>query len=101
MKEFFREIEDIQFTEVDEFYKKKEYIRDRYQELDNNIKQVYKWYFYFQFCLLKNPLKELLWNYVNGENELYFLSELQNEYNSFCNRRKKQKEEESEIDNYY
>ena len=101
MDEFLELIEDMRFTEVDDFFKRKEYIKYKYQELDKSTKEVYKWYFYFQFCLLKNPLKELLWNYLNGEEDLFFISELNNQYRIFCNKRKRQKQEESEIDNYW
>lgn len=101
MEEFLELIEDIRFTEVDEFYRKKDYIKIKYQELDKSTKEVYKWYFYFQFCLLKNPLKELLWNYLNQEQNMFLSVELDNQYNLFCNKRKRQKQEESEIDNYW
>ena len=101
MEEFLELIKDIRFTEVDEFYRKKDYIKIKYQELDKSTKEVYKWYFYFQFCLLKNPLKELLWNYLNQEQDIFLSVELDNQYNLFCNKRKRQKQEEIEIDNYW
>lgn len=99
MEEFLELISDIRFTEVDDFYNRKEYIKIKYQELNRSAKEVYKWYFYFQFCLLKNPLKELLWTYINGEEDIYLISNLESAYSSFCNKRKKQKEIESRFDN--
>jgi len=98
MEKFLELIKDIQFTTVDEFYKKKKYIKKRYLKLDEGTKQIYKWYFYFQFCLLKNPLKEMFWTYLNQE-EYIFESELEHQYEIFCSRRKIQKIIESKIDN--
>lgn len=89
MREFLDRIESIRFEEVDELYKKKEEIKVKYQGLDNETKEIYKWYFYFQLCLLKNPLKEMLWTYLNSETDLHFKAEMSNEYRIFCNKRKK------------
>ena len=101
MRKILRIIESIEFTEVDEFYEKKDYIKQKYQELDMEAKEIYKWYFYFQLCLLKNPLKELLWTYINNQEEnMYLSSDLSREYRLFCEKRKKQKIEESQIDKF-
>ena len=84
MTEFLEKIKDIRFTEVDEFYKRKDEIKEKYQELDNETKEIYKWYFYFQLCLLKNPLKEMLWTFLNMNCDIYFIAEMSNEYRLFC-----------------
>ena len=94
MKEFLEKIDDIRFFEVDDFYHRKDEIKEKYNKLNNGEKEMYKWYFYFQFCLLKNPLKEMLWTFLNMECDIYFLSEMANEYRIFCNKRKRLYEKE-------
>lgn len=79
-----KEIECIRFENVDELFVKKASIREKYRNLDYNIKEIYKWYFFYQLCLVKNPLKELLWDYLNGKD----VSEKVNfAYIDFCNKR--------------
>lgn len=84
MEQFLEEISDIRFVDVDELFVKKTFIRKKYNEKDFSTKEVYKWYFYFQLCLIKNPLKQLLWSYINGENNI---TDLNIAYINFCNRR--------------
>ncbi len=98
MTEFLERIKDIRFTEVDEFYKRKDEIKEKYQELDNETKEIYKWYFYFQLCLLKNPLKEMLWTFLNMNCDIYFIAEMSNEYRLFCRKRNKMYEIDDEFD---
>lgn len=98
MTEFLEQIKDIRFTEVDEFYKRKDEIKEKYQELDNETKEIYKWYFYFQLCLLKNPLKEMLWTFLNMNCDIYFIAEMSNEYRLFCRKRNKMYEIDDEFD---
>ena len=98
MTEFLDRIKDIRFTEVDEFYKRKDEIKEKYQELDNETKEIYKWYFYFQLCLLKNPLKEMLWTFLNMNCDIYFIAEMSNEYRLFCRKRNKMYEIDDEFD---
>lgn len=98
MTEILEKIKDIRFTEVDEFYKRKDEIKEKYQELDNETKEIYKWYFYFQLCLLKNPLKEMLWTFLNMNCDIYFIAEMSNEYRLFCRKRNKMYEIDDEFD---
>ena len=98
MTELLEKIKDIRFTEVDEFYKRKDEIKEKYQELDNETKEIYKWYFYFQLCLLKNPLKEMLWTFLNMNCDIYFIAEMSNEYRLFCRKRNKMYEIDDEFD---
>ena len=98
MTQFLERMKDIRFTEVDEFYKRKDEIKEKYQELDNETKEIYKWYFYFQLCLLKNPLKEMLWTFLNMNCDIYFIAEMSNEYRLFCRKRNKMYEIDDEFD---
>ena len=98
MTEFLEQIKDIRFTEVDEFYKRKDEIKEKYQELDNETKEIYKRYSYFQLCLLKNPLKDMLWTFLNMNCDIYFIAEMSNEYRLFCRKRNKMYEIDDEFD---
>lgn len=79
-------IDELRFNTIDELFIKKTYVRDKYLELENDIQELYKWYFYYQLCILRNPLKDLMWDYINGFNVLEKLNE---EYIEFCNKREK------------
>jgi len=68
MKEVLERIKKARFETTDEIYKKRKEIRQEVQTFDYGTREVYKWYFYFQLCMLKNPLKELLWDYLVKDN---------------------------------
>jgi len=89
VKEFFDEISGITFKSVDEFMGKKEFIREKTTLLNNDFKEMYKWYFYHQLCWLPQKqfeLKDLMWLYTIGENVEI---DLAHQYRLFCNRRSK------------
>ena len=67
MKEILERIEKARFTTTDEVFLNRKKIRKYVQSFDLDTLQVYKWYFFFQLCLLKNPLKEKLWDYIVKE----------------------------------
>ena len=82
---FMDNISDIRFISTKDFYERRKSIRDSFRTLDANSKEMYKWYFYFQLCLLKNPLKRKLWEYLCKEHiDLMLESELSKEYRKFC-----------------
>ena len=68
MKELLERIEKARFTTTDEVFNRRNEIRKIVQGFDLDTLEVYKWYFFFQLCLLKNPLKELLWTYIAKKN---------------------------------
>lgn len=103
MKEILERIKEVRFTTTDEIYSRKDEIREIVQTFDYDTLEVYKWYFFFQLCLLKNPLKELLWNYLVGEKvNIKTRSDLCVEYRNYKERcmkiaqYQKKKEEEQE-----
>ena len=59
-------IRQIEFSTIEELYEKKEEIRDKYQALDYNTRRIYKWYYFYQLCLLDYELKSLMWDYICG-----------------------------------
>lgn len=89
MNEFYESVQKIMFKDVDDLYVKKAHIREEYALLDYSTKQIYKWFFYYQLCLLRNPLKRLLWDYINGSNDISLELELFYEYKKFCEKRNK------------
>lgn len=86
MSEFYSKIEKIMFLDIDDLFDDRENIRKEYNKLDYETKVIYKWYFYYQLCLLKNPLKSTMWDYLNNFNVETKLIE---EYMIFCNKRRK------------
>ena len=67
MNDIYNEIRKAMFKNVDELYRNRKKIRKEYQNLEEYAKkEVYKWWFFFYLCHLKNPLKELLWDYLNN-----------------------------------
>lgn len=88
---FMNEIDNMRFADIDEAYDKKDLIREKYSKMTNDMKEMYKWYFFFQLCLLKNPLKSLMWDYICGYDS--FL-DLRAEYINFCKKRDRIKEYE-------
>lgn len=99
MSEFYSSVQGLMFNDVDDLYSKKMEIREKFAELDYPTKQIYKWFFYYQLCLLRNPLKRLLWDFVSGSKELKMQLELPKEYRKFCEKRKKMypKNEEDDV----
>lgn len=97
---FLKDIVGVDFFDMEDLFKNRELIRRNYQSLTRDYKRVYKWYFYFKLCLIKNPLKDLMWSYLAGcevpENELI------SEYIGFISKKRaimeKQRREDSEID---
>lgn len=63
-------LEDMFFTDVKELYENITYIQERFSNLERDYQELYKWYFFYQLCLLKdtkhNPIKSNLWNYICG-----------------------------------
>jgi hypothetical protein len=71
VSEFEETINKLYFLDVDDFYDNVEYIKSIYKGLDYMEKNIYKWYFYYQLCLVKdkknNPLKSIFWDYLNDK----------------------------------
>jgi hypothetical protein len=84
-----KEINGIRFSCVDDFMKRKEKIREKAKLLDDDAREIYKWYFYHQLCLLSQKffeLKDLMWMYTIGENVEI---DLLHQYRIFCKKRSK------------
>lgn len=89
MDVFMQEISEIRFNDIDDYFRKKEVIKEKLQTLDVNSKQIYKWYFYHQLCMLgqkQYEFRDLMWRYVIGENVLLDLMLC---YRLFCEKRNK------------
>ena len=101
MKEDLEKIELMRFTTIIEFYDNIDVFREKFNELSQKGKEIYKWYFFYELCMIKNPLKEMLWDYLNLDEEyiyLYLASNLSREMRNFKNK-KQVCEEQEEIDN--
>lgn len=83
---FLENMEEMRFLNIGELYTNRKIVKILYERLTLAEKEVYKWYFFYQLCLLKNPLKKIMWEYIIGkdvERELY------EEYQKFCKKREK------------
>ena len=89
MNEFYDSVQGLIFKDVDDLYARKMQIREKFATLDYPTKQIYKWFFYYELCMLKNPLKRLLWDFICGSKELKMQLELPKEYHKFCKKRKR------------
>lgn len=91
---FLTKIEHIRFENIDDLYANRNEIKENYNKLDYSERQIYKWYFFYQLCILKNPLKKSAWEYINDfDNNNDFC----NYYNEFLEKRKKIIDEENKI----
>lgn len=64
MEGLIESIRDMGFLTVEELYEKRDEIKKKYQKSDKNVQKIYKWYFFYQLCVLDDKLKSLLWDYI-------------------------------------
>lgn len=64
MEGIIQEIQEIEFSTVEELYEKKDIIREKYKKLDYNTGRIYKWYFFYQLCVLDYDFKSTMWDYI-------------------------------------
>ena len=64
MEGFMQDIEGMEFLTVEELYEKREFIREKYKILGKNEQRVYKWYFFYQLCIVDYEFKSTMWDYV-------------------------------------
>ncbi len=69
IKQIAQEIGEMEFSTIEELYEKKDFIREKYSKLDYNTGRIYKWYYFYQLCLLDYELKSLMWDYICGVTE--------------------------------
>lgn len=67
MKEVLKAIEDIKFTDFREIYRDRFIIKKLYSIKSIDTKKVYKWYYYYQLCLLKPHYKDSMWLWLNDQ----------------------------------
>lgn len=89
MKEFYNAVQTAKFLDVDDLYKRKEEISDIFNTFDLETKKIYKWYFFCELSLIKEPLKSLLWDYIIGIREIRIILDLSLEYRRLLNNRKR------------
>ena len=98
MKEIMENIGEISFISFQDAYDMKDKIREKYSKLNSDAKEVYKWYYYHQLCLMTNKkmcLKDCLWSYIVGKDNIQAkLTEEYNKFNKIIDKRKKKYENE-------
>jgi len=90
MEEILERIKKARFLTTDEIYSRRKEIREVVQEFDADTLEIYQWYFFKQLCLLKNPLRDMLWDYlvldnIGGKEEDDLMLEYMN-YKDNCKR---------------
>lgn len=64
-------IENIKFIDVNDLFDKIDFIKAKFMLLTPSYKEIYKYYFFYQLCLVReskdNALKSIFWDYINGE----------------------------------
>lgn len=80
--------EKMRFIGLDDLFIKKKQIKNAYEELEFPEKEVYKWYFFYQLCLVrwrnkeKKSIKDVFWDYLNGKAPSELINSI---YLEFCN----------------
>ena len=89
IEEFMEQIQDIRFENIDELYSRRKEIKKKYSEKSKDVKEIYKWYFFYQLCIVKKlEIKRLLWYFINDEStDAKLCSDLCKEYRNFCKKR--------------
>ena len=63
-------IENIKFIDVNDLFDKIDFIKAKFMLLTPSYKEIYKYYFFYQLCLVReskdNALKSIFWDYING-----------------------------------
>ena len=73
MDVFIKKIDEMRFLGLDDLFIKKKQIKRAYDELEFSEKEIYKWYFFYQLCLVrwrnkeKIGIKDAFWDYLNGK----------------------------------
>lgn len=104
MKECLKIINDIRFDDITDLFERKEEIKEKYLRMPLDYKELYKWYYFYQLCILNYSLKSIMWTYLNTESYSTDINlELAMEYSKFL--KKKDKilkiyKEEEENDNF-
>lgn len=91
-KEVFSRLDDMSFISIDDLFIKKTQIRKKYEYLEYYEKEIYKWYYFYQLCMIrwrnkeKKEIKQLFWEYINGKCNDREINEI---YVEFCTYRDK------------
>lgn len=66
MEEIVQSLNDMSFETFEDLYERRKEIREKFKKKDENVKKLYKWYFFYQLCILDYKLKSLMWDYIYG-----------------------------------
>lgn len=64
-------IDDIRFVGVWDFYKRCDYIRDKYNTFPTQTKFIYKWYVY-SHRRLRECTCDIIWSFLNAPDEIEY-----------------------------
>lgn len=64
MEGLIQSLQEIEFETIEELFENRAEIKEKFQKLDKNTQRIYKWYFFYQLCLVDYDLKSLMWDYL-------------------------------------
>ena len=97
MKEIMEKIGQVSFVSFEEIYNMRDKAKEFYKNFDSETKEIYKWYYYHQLCIMKSckkePLKDYLWSYIVGKDNIK--TKLKKEYDKYYKKTQKIKAKEA------
>ena len=87
MDVYMQKIDKMRFVSIDELFIKKKSVKEHFSRLTLDEREIYKWYFFYQLCMLKwrsqdrKYIKDAFWDYLH-DNEKD--SEINRLYLEFC-----------------
>ena len=64
MEGIIESLKEMEFDTFEDLYERRAEIRDKFREKDENIKKLYKWYFFYQLCCMDYDFKSTMWDYM-------------------------------------
>lgn len=64
MEEIVQSLNDMSFDTFEDLYERRKEIREKFKKKDENVKRLYKWYFFYQLCCMDYDFKSAMWDYM-------------------------------------
>lgn len=90
MRECLEVINELRFDDITDLYQRREEIKEKYLKMPLDYKELYKWYYFYQLCILNYSLKSIMWTYLNNETYSSEINmDLSLEYSKFLKKKDK------------
>lgn len=64
MEGLIESLKEMQFDTFEDLYERREEIREKFKKKDDDVKKIYKWYFFYQLCCMEYDFKSAMWDYM-------------------------------------